>query len=268
MAVNNHPLCIILPCAGEGKRLGLNYPKELYRIAGHIRLIDFSLRHILEYRKQKDPCSCRLTVCVVIVPGKESVAEYVQRQLHPQPVRRVYFNRDFHEWPGSVYSARDYYQSRNLVLLPDSFLDLGGSRFWWNAHRQSLLELTGRALAERPVFFGYIREHRSRRLRRLGALQVTGNRVVGIQDKPVEHFDRYNAYWGCYGFTRSCAGALYRVLDASVRRQNPVYSECGFYPATAVPMADFRDLGTWDAIADFRKNRKTLMTGFKLQEDQ
>ena len=36
-------LTVILPCAGEGNRLGLTTPKELYEIIPGKRLIDFSL---------------------------------------------------------------------------------------------------------------------------------------------------------------------------------------------------------------------------------
>ena len=39
-------MTVILPAAGSGQRLGLDYPKELFEIVPGKKLVDFSLDHI------------------------------------------------------------------------------------------------------------------------------------------------------------------------------------------------------------------------------
>ena len=43
---------IILPCAGEGKRLGAKGPKELFEIYPGKKLIDYSLEHIKAFNNR------------------------------------------------------------------------------------------------------------------------------------------------------------------------------------------------------------------------
>jgi len=254
--------CVILPCAGEGRRLGLDLPKELYRLDDRVRLIDLSLKHVLAGLSATGDRILR--VCVVVTPGKENVHRYVARCLPSGMTRLVYFNSRYQEWPGSVFSAHPHYEEKNLVLLPDSFLGLGGQQYWHRPDGKPLVELARRALQRRPVFFGYREVKRKRSLRQLGALRVDGDEVVRMQDKPRQDLQEYNACWGCYGFRRRWGRELYRLLIASVLHQPVNYSASSFFPAGAVALAEYQDLGTWPAIRSFRSARKSTLAGFSL----
>ncbi|MCP5049152.1 MAG: hypothetical protein GY940_18430, partial [bacterium] len=74
---NDKKITVILPCAGEGSRMGLETPKELFEIfpgndaAGKsakgkpVKLIDFSLEHIRAFPDRR-----ALRVAVVVRPWK------------------------------------------------------------------------------------------------------------------------------------------------------------------------------------------------------
>ena len=76
--MNNKRISIILPCAGDGKRMGLSYPKELFEIFPGVKLIDFSLNHIDFYVNRTD---MHIKIIIVIKTGKEEVFEYVKRRF-------------------------------------------------------------------------------------------------------------------------------------------------------------------------------------------
>ena len=147
-------LTIILPCAGDGRRLGLNTPKELFEIVPGTRLIDFSLKHILAAHQKE-----KIIIAVVVRPWKTEVVGYVSRQLPGIPVETVMFNDNYQEWPGSVYSAKDLFSKNNLVLLPDSFLSLSAHSNLENlsinhCNGKTLVELVEDALSRCKVVFG------------------------------------------------------------------------------------------------------------------
>lgn len=109
----------ILPCAGSGTHLGLPYPKEVHRIEPNFSLIDYSLAHVCENPELAEE------IVVVIVPGKELVADYVKKEMENiASVKSVYFNSNYSEWPGSILSAEECFGDFNIALLPDSFLEL------------------------------------------------------------------------------------------------------------------------------------------------
>ncbi|MCP4156637.1 MAG: hypothetical protein GY757_53485 [bacterium] len=288
-------LTIILPCAGEGSRLGLKSPKELFEIVPGKRLIDFSLEHILAYwgKPGASTVPVNLKVAVVIRPWKEEVVEYVAGRLPGLTVERVLFDDTYFEWPGSVYSASRSFSRKNLVLLPDSCLRLGesesgsgdisakkpnsrggsvfnenGPSFCRDSKGDTLVELVSRALDSFEVVFGSVPCNDPARLAKLGAMWVEGNVVTAFQDKPVENRDVYNSFWGCYAFRETRAQALYDFLVSSVKHQPVTLRDCLFNPPGAVSLHTYRDLGTWKSIEEFRKkSRRGSNSHFKKVKD-
>ncbi|UCH92372.1 MAG: 2-C-methyl-D-erythritol 4-phosphate cytidylyltransferase, partial [Candidatus Aminicenantes bacterium] len=198
--MTDRELTIILPCAGEGSRLGINTPKELFEIVPGTRLIDFSLKHILAApRKEK------ITAAVVTRPWKTQVVEYVTEQLPGIPVQTVIFNDDYREWPGSVYSAQEVFSRNNLVLLPDSFLGLSATFkevVTIDSNGKTLVELVSDALHRHKVVFGCIKCTEVKVLETLGAVRMENGIVTAFQDKPKtsESIEQFNGFWGCYAF--------------------------------------------------------------------
>lgn len=252
-------LTVILPCAGEGNRMGLDTPKELFEIVPGTRLIDFSLNHISAASERVASGGFRLKVAVVIRPWKEAVKEYVSQKLPGITVETVLFNDAFREWPGSVYSASGVFSHRNLVLLPDSCLRLRegascGAAVCFNEEGKTLVELVSEALEKYGVVFGSVSCTDPGVLKHLGAMRVEGGQVTVFQDKPFENLGRFNSFWGCYGFRREYGKSLYDFLIQSVDHREVSLEARPFYPVGVVPLHSYQDLGTWETIARFRSD--------------
>lgn len=251
-------LTIILPCAGDGRRLGLNTPKELFEIVPDTRLIDFSLKHILAA-----PQSEKIIIAVVIRPWKTEVVEYVSEQLPRIPVQIVIFNDNYKEWPGSVYSAKEVFSKNNLVLLPDSFLSLSAHFNLENpaitdSDGRTLVELVSNALRRHKVVFGCIKCTDMKVLETLGAVRMENGIVAAFQDKPRSNElpGQFNGYWGCYAFGKEMGKSLYDFLIHSVIHQPLPLKTQPFYPPGIIPIGEYYDLGTWENIERFKKMRR------------
>jgi 2-C-methyl-D-erythritol 4-phosphate cytidylyltransferase len=253
--VTDKELTIILPCAGDGRRLGLNTPKELFEIFPGIRLIDFSLKHILA-APQKE----KIIIAVVVRPWKTEVVEYVSKQLPSIPVETVIFNDNYQEWPGSVYSAKDLFSKKNLVLLPDSFLSLSAHANLENlsinhSNGKTLVELVEDALSRWKVVFGCIKSTDVKILETLGAVRMENGIVTVFQDKPHpnESPGQFNGYWGCYAFEKEMGKPLYDFLIHSLLHQPLPLEAQSFYPPGVIPIGEYYDLGTWENIECFKR---------------
>jgi NDP-sugar pyrophosphorylase family protein len=255
--VADKELTIILPSAGDGRRLGLNTPKELFELAPGTRLIDFSLKHLLAA-----PHKEKIIIGVVIRPWKTEVVEYVSDQLPGIPVETVIFNDKYKEWPGSVYSAKDIFSKNNLVLLPDSFLSLSAHSNLENlainhANGKTLVELVEDALSRHKVVFGCIKCTDMKTLETLGAVRMENDRVTAFQDKPRSNElpGQFNGYWGCYAFGKEMGKTLYDFLIHSVIHQPLPLKAQPFYPPGIIPIGEYYDLGTWENIERFKKQK-------------
>jgi hypothetical protein len=250
-------MTIILPAAGEGRRLGLNSPKELLAIVPGLHLIDFSLAHIRAAQSEINSGRLRvsLKVCVVVRPGKEMVCDYVEAQLPGIHVTRVYFDKRLREWPGSVQSAQRHFSDLNLALLPDSYLSLSSDSLTYDDNNQALACLTARSLTRAEVVFGCKSCSEPDLLRQLGAVCINDRlHIIRFQDKPASGFEKYNAFWGCYGFRNSIAESLYKFLIDSVERKPADPASRLIALAEAFIIDEYYDLGEWNVIEKFRNN--------------
>ena len=248
-------LTIILPCAGDGRRLGLDTPKELFEIVPGTRLIDFSIKHILAAPQKK-----KIIIAVVIRPWKTDVVEYVSGQLPGIPVETVIFDDNYREWPGSVYSAKDLFSKNNLVLLPDSFLSFSTHSNLENpaitdSHAITLVESVSIALRRHKVVFGCIKCTDAKVLETLGAVRMENDILTAFQDKPRpdELAGPFNGYWGCYAFAKEMGKPLYDFLIHSVLHQPLPLEAQPFYPPGVIPIGEYYDLGTRENIERFKR---------------
>lgn len=256
--MNEKSIAVILPCAGEGRRLGLDYPKELYQIHDKTKLIDFSLRHIRVFLDSEAYLSGSLDfhIIVVIRPGKEKVYEYVNDLFPDITVDKVMFNNDYREWPGSVYSANSIFQDYNLVFLPDNYLKFHSDNIYMNEKGNTIIGSALARMDQFTVIFGYISCDQSQTLASLGALKVgDDNRVIDFQDKPDLEYERYNAFWGCYGFRKGYGARLYGFLINSLDHKLRKKNESQFFPFGAFKIEAHFDLGTWESIKNFRDRK-------------
>ena len=247
-------ITIILPCAGEGKRLGVEGPKELFEIYPGKKLIDYSIEHIKAFINSEKISELNIMVSVIIVvkPGKESVFHHVSEMLPTVNVNYVMFNNYFREWPGSVYSASSEFSEINIVLLPDTFVKFGSDDLiYTDKDGETLISKAVGKLSESKVVFGVTRCKDPEMISTLGAVQVKNDRIVKFRDKPLEDIDQYNGFWGLYGFQEPSARQLYDFLIDSVEhdgKKSHLLKELNpgvFYIDT------YFDLGTVDSIAKF-----------------
>ncbi len=256
--MNQSQVTIILPCAGQGSRLGLETPKELFEIFPGTHLIDYSLDHILQYiRTQAEDTISNITLTVVTRPWKKEISHYVQSRLPRITHKEVMFNENYQEWPGSVFSAQETFSLYNIVLLPDSFIGLNthpSAPFTQSPHQETLILSMINALQNHPVVFGCIPCTNPQRLKSLGALRIENNIITRFQDKPSHNVEDFNGFWGCYGFRKEYAESLYRFLIASVKHQPISLEDQPFYPPALVLIQSYHDLGTWTNIEDFKKS--------------
>ena len=242
---------VILPCAGEGSRLGLKRPKELYEVEPGKPMIGYSLDLI---RSVAELMHAPVRVVVVMRQGKESVVESVETALKPAGVEvvSVQFDEKLSEWPGSIHSAREFFSDKNVVLLPDSYIETGG--------RLLIAEML-EALQHHSLVMGAKQSTDPAEIRRLGALRLSdtgsGEAVLEFADKP-EDASRFDAIWGCFAFRGEIAEELHEFLMCSVLHFENHYGKRSFYPAGTVLFEDYFDLGTWEQIELFREKREAM----------
>lgn len=233
----------ILPCAGSGTRLGLPYPKEIHRIEPDYSLIDYSLAHVCakpELVKE---------IVVVIVPGKELVADYVKKKMENiASVKSVYFNSNYSEWPGSILSAEEFFGDFNIALLPDSFLELKAGEILVSEYKDVF---SGGA----DLVFSYIEESDVKRLTQLGALGIEGDEVLEFCDKPAKDAaHKFNAFWSSFGFRGPVGKNVLETMMSSVAREPVSLQDIGI-SVRAFQARKYTDLGTWPSIAKFLDRR-------------
>lgn len=241
-------LTVILPSAGEGSRLNLTYPKELYEIQKGLKLIDLSLQHIKNYCTYSKN---NLKISVVITPKKEDVFFYVKEQLPFLEVNKIYFNNNYKEWPGSVFSAQKTFSDNNIVLLPDTNIALSKKNKYLSESGKSIFEIGLDCMDRFEAVFGYIKTNNKIKLMNLGAMNVIHGKVKFFKDKPNRRIQNYNSFWGCYGFKKKSAKKLYIFLEQSVLNKTNSITTIPPFNFGAFPLYSFEDLGTWDGIELF-----------------
>ncbi len=240
-------LAVILPCAGEGRRLGLDLPKPLFEVIPGLRLIDLTLSH-LQLAAEK---GINFRMVIVVNSTTVDVFDYVRDRFPEILVEACAFNDSYREWPGSVFSARPLFGSSNVVLLPDSLLFLSDIEPLRDEEDFCLLERMQLGLEKRPVHFMVVRD-RSPALSRLGAVLAQQGELKRLDDKPSKDLSLFNGFWASYGFKASHGAALYSHLDAVVHKQVQTVSLCDLGPPGADFAFSYLDLGTWEAIEAFR----------------
>ncbi len=252
---------MILPCAGAGSRLGLECPKPLYELLPGLRMIDLTLRHL----QQAGSEGLDFRVVTVVNPRTTAVFDYVKNNLNGCDVKMCFYNERYREWPGSVYSANSFFGDFNLVLLPDSLISLCPESHYSTGNGDCLLRMMWNGLCRNPVHFMVVPD-RTFRLKKLGAVRVEKGKLEALGDKPDGDISEYNGFWTAYGFRRQYGQDLYFYQDATVAKVSPPFPLNRLGPPGAGFVHAYRDLGTWEDIADFRRQYPSRKAWFSEQE--
>ena len=189
-------LTVILPCAGEGTRLSLPYPKEIFSIEKNKSLIDYTFDLFSNYGRRD------VEFVITLNENKTDLVKYLSRYKHRYNVSFTYFNPTETEYTGSIKSAKHLFGEKNLVLLPDTYLKLKTS--------EDILKLVDNSLNETGFTFFYKKEQDPSMLKTKGALIISNdNQVLDYEDKPQENLDRFNAFWCSFAFRK-------RVFDSCI----------------------------------------------------
>ena len=237
-------LTVILPCAGEGSRLSLPYPKEIHSIEKNKSLIDYSFDLFSNYGR-KD-----VEFVITLNENKIELVKYLSRYKSRFNISFTFFNPSETEYTGSIKSAKHLFGEKNLILLPDTFMKLKSS--------QDIVNIISNSLNETGFTFFFKRESDSDMLKTKGSLLIDEDDLVrGYEDKPQEDLDRFNAFWTAFAFRKRVFDRCIEFMEKSTLNHRLVINEIQntpMYKSKAIEVDDYVDLGTWDQIYKF--NRK------------
>ena len=157
-------LTVILPCAGEGTRLSLPYPKEIHSIEKNKSLIDYSFDLFSNYGRRD------VQFVITLNENKTELVKYLSRYKSRFNISFTFFNPAETEYTGSIKSAKHLFGEKNLVLLPDTFLKMKSS--------QDIVNLVSDSLNETGFTFFYKKENDHNMLRTKGSLSIDKNNLV------------------------------------------------------------------------------------------
>ena len=230
-------LTIILPCAGEGTRLSLPYPKEIHSIEKNKSLIDYSFDLFQNYGRRD------VEFVVTLNENKTELIKYLSRYKTRFNISFTFFNLAETEYTGSIKSARHLFGEKNLVLLPDTFMKMKSS--------QDIVELVSESLNETGFTFFYKRENDPDMLKTKGALSISNDLVQEYEDKPQEDQDMFNAFWTAFAFRKRVFNQCIEFMEKSTLNHRQMVGEIKntpLYNSKAIEVDDYVDLGTWDQI--------------------
>ena len=234
-------LTVILPCAGEGTRLSLPYPKEVHSIEKNKSLIDYSFDLFSNYGRRD------VEFVITLNENKTELVKYLSRYKSRYNISFTFFNPAETEYTGSIKSAKHLFGEKNLVLLPDTFMKLKSS--------QDIVNLVSDSLNGTGFTFFFKREQSELMLRTKGALSIDDDNLVQeYEDKPQENTNRFNSFWTAFAFRKRVFDNCIEFMEKSTLKHRLLVGEIEntpIYKSKAIEVDDYVDLGTWDQIYKF-----------------
>jgi NDP-sugar pyrophosphorylase family protein len=237
-------LTVIIPAAGLGSRLGLPYSKEILRVSEGQSLIDFSFDFFKDYGR-KD-----VEFVIVLSETKLDIIKYLSKYKDRFNISFTFQNPNEQEYTGAIKSAKHLFGEHNVVLLPDTLMQLSPGIDLFKAIESSLTE-TG-------FTFFYKKENNPAMLRTKGALSVTEDSIIEMyEDKPEEKLERFNAFWCSFAFRKRAFDQCIAFMEKSTLRQRVTVDEIKntpLYLSKGIEVEDYIDLGTWPELTRFIRN--------------
>jgi len=233
----NNKLTVIMPAAGKGSRLGLPYPKEIMQLENGKALIDYSFDFFKD--KNKD----EVEFVIVINEHKTDIVRYLSKYKGRFNISFVYQDPAEQEYTGAIKSAYHLFGDYNVVMLPDTIMKLKQNV---DLHNNVISNLKTKGF----VFF-YKQETNPLMLTTKGSLSIDNGFVKKYEDKPIDGFFDYNAFWTSFGFTKKDFPMCIRFMEKSTLKElynpeeiklTPIYNSLG------IEVLDYIDLGTWGEV--------------------
>ena len=236
-------LTVILPCAGEGTRLSLPYPKEVHSIEKNKSLIDYSFDLFSNYGRRD------VEFVITLNENKTDILKYLSRYKSRFNISFTFFNPAETEYTGSIKSAKHLFGEKNLVLLPDTYLKLKSS--------QDIVNLVSESLNETGFTFFYKKEIDKDMLKTKGSLYIDDEDLVQeYEDKPQEDLERFNSFWTAFAFRKRVFDNCIEFMEKSTLNHRQLIGEIKntpLYKSKAIEVEDYIDLGTWEQIYNYLK---------------
>ena len=231
-------LTVIMPAAGKGTRLNLPYPKEILRLDKEQALIDYSFDFFRDYGRRD------VEFVIVINEEKTEIIKYLSRYKDKFNISFTFQNPNEQEYTGAIKSAKHLFGEHNVVLLPDTIMTLNPN--------VNLVDTVQDSLTKTGFTFFYKKELDEAMLKTKGALSIDSNGLVqAYEDKPVEAFENFNAFWCSFAFSRRAFDSAMSFMEKSTLRQRVLPAEIEktpIYQSKGIEVLDYKDLGTWDEI--------------------
>lgn len=235
----NKKLTIILPCAGEGSRLGLPYSKEIFAIQPGKSLIDFSLDLFKNCNKNQ------IEFAITITQKKIDLVTYLSRYAKNYKFSFTYFDEYFRDFPGSVRSAQHLIGQYNLILLPDTKIKADFNIY--DVLINSLEKNDCIILYKKSVDAGYMLSK--------GCIEVNSDfKLISYADKPAG-VGKFNGVWCGIGFRKDAFESVIGVVESATFKSNDLldlFNNSKMKNALCIPVEDFVDLGTWPDINAYK----------------
>ncbi len=234
-------LCIIIPCAGNGTRLGLAFSKELLGVDKNTTLIDYSFALFKEHYS-------KLRVVVIISEKKMDTVKYLRKYSDDVDLVFKYQNSQKKDFIGAIESAKDLYLDSNLVLLPDTIVEHSAS--------YDLIEETLKGLETSDFLFWGKHENRRSILEKEGSIQIVNlnneYKVVDYIDKPGDELAELNGYWAAFAFKKDIADECISILnDIMWEKSRTVFKESVLNGSSVIIVENSIDMGTWESIHSY-----------------
>ncbi|MBI04417.1 MAG: hypothetical protein CMI96_01205 [Pelagibacteraceae bacterium] len=232
----NKRITVILPAAGKGSRLLLPYPKELMKINESHSLIDYTF----DLFKKK----CKAQFVVVINEKKLSLIEYLSKYKNIFNISFVFQKDRYKEITGAIKSAENLFSDYNLVLLPDTIVQLYRRKYL------SLDEVVNRT-KKTGFSFLYKKENSIIKLKQMGCLKIIDNKCENYEDKPTTKINDFNAFWAGFAFDKNKYYESIKIIESSTLRKKLNYNQFKQSPlhmSEGIEIKNQLDLGTWNNI--------------------
>ncbi len=195
-------LTVLLPAAGFGKRNPGHEVKELM-LQGGKPLIENSF-DLLNSSAVKDFLAKIVIITRVEkrLPFEIWLAQYSRQKAFDVPVYFHLLEPEGHEWPFSLLSARGYWGEKNLVLLPDTRLELGMKGI---SEIDFILGISSSVWAVKKMHHVQLKSY--------GVVTRNGNEALTVTEKPISFVSSW--VWGAFGFRREVGVELLQALEKS-----------------------------------------------------
>lgn len=238
--MKNKRLTVVLPCAGNAKRLGVPFSKEIFPIDQNQSLIDLTIGLF------KGCTRTQVSFVVIITENKLDVVRYLSKYKSYFDITFTFFNPDYYEFPGSIQSAKHLFGDHNLILFPDSLLTLKNG--------ESLYDLAINKFDEHASFLLCKETSDQDYMKKKGCVLINERQqIIDYEDKPLA-VEGFNAVWCGLGFSLVEADSIIHFIKSGTLKL-PGYKECFFnskiYKSNPIVVNDYIDLGTWEDLKFF-----------------